>query len=149
MKLLQHLISLLRVANRFLIGLLLTIGVSKHGKRLIFVVTLFAGLNKARETSLESLQTLNNKLGVTEYDAALEFPVLMAGRIWGDLTLDCVLGGECTGGRQCQSLCQEELARMADKVLSIMPKWMRYAPLETMLKDAEQVVQTNRALRTA
>lgn len=145
MKLLQRFTSLLGAFNRKLIELILAITTPRTGKRLIFVVSLFASLRST--TSIETLQVLNARLKVADNEQALGFPAAVSNRIWGRNTLSCV-AGECLGPRNCTTLCQEELSRMSIRVLSLMPKWMQYAPLEKMLEDALCVLQVNQELQS-
>lgn len=137
MKLVQRFTSILSRLNRSLLESLLQLGMPRFGKRLVFVVSLYVGLNTASRAPFEALQALNDRLKVADNVLALELPAMASKAIWGTKAQRCVVGAsESLGGRQCQ----EELSRVSAAILAVTPKWMRYAPPAEMLDDVEAVV---------
>ncbi|MNU63966.1 hypothetical protein D3C71_532320 [compost metagenome] len=116
-------------ANKRLLTRLLRVGLPRYGKRLLFVVSLFAGLKHLSHNELKELEALNEKMSLASCTEALEIPVLFSKRIWGDCDLD-------------QTVANGSLEACSLKVVSAMPSWLQYSDTEKMLEDARTVMQT-------
>lgn len=118
-------------ANKALVTRLLRVGLPRYGKRLLFVVSLFAGLKHLSQTELGDLERLNEKMGLSSSVEALEIPVHFAERIWRNCDLD--------KAASCGSL-----KAGADQVVNAMPSWMQYGDTAKMVDDARMVIQAAR-----
>lgn len=143
MKLLQRFSGLLRRANKRMIDFALTFGMPRYGKRMIFVVTLFVGLGRSNVVEMSALDKLNESLGVASNTEALKFPASLSQRIWGCDDLTCVAKA-LDDSHVSDYQAPAAISAACDVVVSMMPKWMRYATEEKMLDDAKKVVQTTR-----
>lgn len=111
--------------NHRLLTRLLRVGLPRYGKRLLFIVSLFAGLKQLSPTEVVDLEVLNEKMALASCAEALEIPVLFSKRIWKNCNLD----PRSTG---------------ADQVVNAMPSWLQYGDSAKMLEDARTVIQTVR-----
>lgn len=117
--------------NKRLLTRLLRVGLPRYGKRLFFVVSLFAGLKQLSHTELKDLELLNEKMKLASCAEALEIPALFSKRIWENCDLDkAVACGSLKAG--------------ADQVVRAMPSWMQYGDTAKMVEDARTVIQTAR-----
>lgn len=117
--------------NHRLMTRLLRVGLPRYGKRLMFVVSLFAGLKQLSHTELKDLELLNKKMSLASCTEALEIPVLFSKRIWKNCDLD-------------QAIACGSLGAGADQVVKAMPSWMQYGDTAKMVEDARTVIQTAR-----
>ncbi len=115
--------------NRRLLLRLLRVGLPRYGKRLLFAVSLFAGLKHLTHNELQELEVLNEKMSLSSSKEALEVPALLARTIWSGCNLDETVA---TGSLDACSL----------KVVEQMPKWLQYDDVKQMLDDARTVMQT-------
>lgn len=106
--------------NKRLLTRLLRIGLPRYGKRLLFVVSLFAGLKQLSPTAQVDLELLNEKMDLASCTEALEIPVLFSQRIWGGC----------------------DLKAGAAQVVDAMPSWMQYGDTAKMMDDARMVIHT-------
>lgn len=123
--------ELLAKVNKALVTKLLRVGLPRYGKRLFFVVSLFAGLKHLSHNELSELEHLNEKMSLASSTEALEIPALFAERIWRNCDLDKAVS--------CGSL-----KAGADQVVSAMPSWMQYGDTAKMVEDARTVIQAAR-----
>lgn len=117
--------------NQRLLSRLLRVGLPRYGKRLLFAVSLFAGLKQLSHTELKDLELLNTKMSLASCTEALEIPVLFSQRIWKNCDLD-------------QAVTCGSLKAGAVQVVNAMPAWMQYGDTAKMVEDARTVIQTAR-----
>lgn len=115
--------------NKRLVIRLLRVGLPRYGKRLLFVVSLFAGLKHLSHTELKDLELLNSRMDLASCTEALEIPVLFSQRIWKNCDLD-------------QAIACGSLVAGAAQVVNAMPAWMQYGDTARMVEDARTVIQT-------
>lgn len=134
--------------NRRLRNSILSIALPRHGKRMFFVVSLFVALGDKDAEAKEALHLLNEKLKVSSTDEALNFPATLSSRVWGKGRLMCALGGKCTRGYANDIAFQEDLQKMCDYVLLLMPSWLRYGSKDEIVQDIKAVVETSAEYRS-
>lgn len=121
--------KVVRAANKRVLMYLLRVGLPRYGKRLLFVVSLFAGLKHLSHNELTELEVLNEKMSLASCTEALEIPVLYSNAIWKGCDLD-------------KTVANGSLDACSLKVVSEMPSWLQYSDTSKMLEDARTVLQT-------
>lgn len=114
--------------NRRMLASLLKVGLPRYGKRLVFVVSLFAGLKHDAPVVAEDLMVLNDELQLASCHEALEFPASISGNIWNQCDLDAVG-------------CQRDIDNSSRALVEQMPMWLRYSTFEKMVEDAKEVIR--------
>lgn len=115
--------------NKRLLVRLLRVGLPRYGKRMLFAVSLFAGLKHLSHNELEELEILNEKMALSSSTEALEVPALLARSIWANCNLD-------------ETVAAGSLDACSLKVVEKMPQWLQYGDVKQMLDDARTVMQT-------
>lgn len=123
-----------RRSRRFINRLLAAI-LPRHGKRAIFLTTLYVQIAKISPSHKKMLEELNRQLKIVDEARALNFPISLHDAVWAGREIDL------REPSQCSDLDIELLAR---QVMHRMPEWSRYS-------DDQEVIlaETRKVLRAA
>jgi hypothetical protein len=104
-------------------------------KRLLFLASFSAQLKAPQEFNGEMLHKLNKMLELSTDDAALKFPIHISHAIWRNRPLEL--------GVRIDSKAlpdQTEVRGIGLRIVSAMPKWLRYGDECKMLHDVERLL---------
>jgi hypothetical protein len=105
-------------------------------KRLLFLASFSAQLKAPQEFNREMLHKLNKMLDLSADDAALKFPIHISRAIWRNRPFD-------TGVRFDARALQEQtdVRGFGMRIVSAMPKWLRYGDDSKMVCDVERLLR--------
>jgi hypothetical protein len=105
-------------------------------KRLLFLASFSAQLKAPQEFNREMLHKLNKMLDLSADDAALKFPIHISGAIWRNRPFEA---GTRIDTRTLQD--QTDVRGLGMRIVSAMPKWLRYGDDGRMLGDVERLLR--------
>jgi hypothetical protein len=105
-------------------------------KRLLFLASFSAQLKAPQEFNREMLHKLNKMLDLSADDAALKFPIHISGAIWRNRPFEA---GARIDTRTLQD--QTDVRGLGMRIVSAMPKWLRYGDDGRMLCDVERLLR--------
>lgn len=108
-----------------------------RNKRLLFIGSLVATLTGKETLDKGTVQKLHEVMALSHDPKAVQGAALLSKAIWkGKITRD-ILGTP-------ESQATEERTRLvAQRVLSVVPAWLRYADDATIEKDIGKLLQSN------
>ena len=119
-----------RVMNR-----ILTVILPRHGKRAVFLTTLFVEISKISPTHKGFLEELNQHLKIVDTNDALDFPAKLHNTIWRGRELQLrVENGE---------ISEEELNGIAARIIHDLPEWSSYGNYHDVLRETHEVIKTS------
>ena len=127
MNLVQSLTRAVARLNRQLLCRLLSVGLPRYGKRMLFVVGLCYWLRGRQQLDHETLQVINEHLKLASCPEALEFPALVSSHFW-----ESELG---------LPKDHKEAVVCGANLVESMPAWIRYASPEKILVDIMEVMR--------
>jgi len=116
---------------------LLTRCISKHGKRILFITSLYAQLVRRDQLRIEAVSKLNVLMDLSSSDSALRFPSTFTSMIWQGTEL----GPELVARALEPNLPEESIWDIAARMVSIAPGWMPYARRDVMVHDVFNLIQ--------
>lgn len=116
-----------------------------HGRRIVFVTTVYVHMTRITSFSRDFLDHLNEAMALAKTGSALEAPARLHEYIWDGETLDETIGQICgKDGLQCKALGPIEIAKVCDAVVDATPNWLRYGRRDDMLRDVRKLFFTAR-----
>lgn len=109
----------------------------KHGKRAVFLTTLFIEISKLSPSHRQMLHDLNRHLKLVGNDQALELPIHLQEIVWG---------GRHPRFRSvdpAEHVSDEDLTAMATEVMSGCREWSRYDDYFKVLEDTKEVIRAS------
>lgn len=113
------------------LGMVLT----RRGKRLILLVTLYMQLVERGIFHHETLDKLNRIFMLADSDEALELPSRISARVWDN---DDMKSAVCDLRHASEGICRlpyEEAYRVSDEIISLAPSYLHYADHDTILRE--------------
>ena len=121
-------------------------GHNGHGKRILFLTTLFMQLANLHSFQRDAMAKLNQSLKLARTEDALEIPSKVHGLIWDRETLDQTIYEACGGDLLCESLRPEEASKACGRIVDQTPQWLRYGRREDMVTDLMRLVASSREI---
>lgn len=109
---------------------------SNHGRRIMFVTSLYFRIKRLDRLKADAIAKLNAIMHLSSTDEAMRLPALISGFVWRNIPIDQVLTQEALD----QDVSEAKAARIAEQVVSMMPKWARYDGKESMESDVFNLV---------
>lgn len=108
-------------------------------KRMIALSSLAAHLKGIKDPDDELLLQLNRILHLAKYPKAMLLPVEYNDRIWQDFDTACIraAGAACgtLKGFRMVGLTKSQARMVADRIISYLPEWLRYASVGVTRRD--------------
>lgn len=113
--------------------------VSKHGRRVMFIASLYAQITQLERMRAEVIAKLNAVMGLKiTREAAAEFPAAVSDIVWRGTDVGYLITQELSAGtvdlRRAQAL--------SARIVSLSPSWLRYGNRE-MEADVQQLLMTS------
>lgn len=121
-------------------------GHNGHGKRILFLTTLFMQLANLHSFQREYMARLNQSLKLARTEDALEIPSRVHGLIWNRETLDQTIHEACGGDLFCETLNPEDASKACGRIVDSTPQWLRYGRREDMVTDIMRLVASSREI---
>jgi hypothetical protein len=113
--------------------------VSKHGRRVMFIASLYAQITQLERMKAEVVAKLNAVMGSKfTREAAAEFPAAVSDIVWRGTDVGSLITQELSTGNVDEQRAQALSAR----IVSISPSWLRYGSRE-MEADVRQLLMTS------
>lgn len=108
-----------------------------HGKRILFIASLYCYIARLDSLRDEALEKLNAATSLAKYGTALRFPAAVRDMVWGDVNVQSVLTMDVLNNEVTLKRAQE----IAENVVAISPKWVRYRNRRAMVEDVRELIQ--------
>lgn len=113
--------------------------VSKHGKRVMFIASLYAQITQLERMKAEVIAKLNAVMGLKiTREAAADFPAAVSDIVWRGTDVGSLIAQELSTGIVDEYRAQQLSAR----IVRISPPWFRYGPRE-MEADVKKLLMTS------
>lgn len=119
--------------------------ISKHGKRVLFITSLYAQLVRRDQLRLDAVYKLNVLMNISSSADALRFPTTFTGMIWSKRPLPPELVADALN----PNLPEETIWSIASDIVRSAPTWMPYARRDVMEHDVYNLIQSCRNIGTA
>lgn len=121
--------------NKFL-SFVLKRGLSDHGKRVMFVTSLYSRIVRFDSLRFEAIEKLNDIMELATNHHALELPTLARNFIWKGVDIQGVLN-EAT---LTESIPDDRAKELSEKVIDLTPSWLQYSH-DVMMKDLMSLIK--------
>lgn len=118
--------------------------ISRHGKRVLFVTSLYMEVVRLGRLKAEALGKLNTLMKIASCESALRLPVAMRGMVWSETGLSRELGEQLLD----HELSDVEVRELSKKVVALTPSWLRYEP-PAMATDVYELIRNSSQLAAA
>lgn len=114
-----------------------------HSKRQILFASLAACQPDKTRINKATLRKLNHLMVLSELDSPVEFPLRLSRVVWSGEKGDIVIWS--------MTQTEEPIETAADKVMNIVPDWLRYGNIKGMREDIIKLIgaQRQQLARTA
>lgn len=120
--------------------------ISRHGKRIFFITSLYFQVVQIEKLKAEALSKLNAIMKLAHHEEALRLPAALRGRVWDSTALHATLSGELLD----QDVTDERAKEISRKVVELTPHWLRYGHPDSgtteMEKDIVQLIRSGKEL---
>lgn len=118
---------------------------NKHGKRIMFISSLYAQITQLERLKADTVSKLNAVMGLATREEAIQLPVTFSRAIWRGKDISSVLTPTLMDQ---QDVDQNEIQRVAKQLIAMAPAWMRY-PEQDMERDLTHFLLNGRELAAA
>lgn len=118
---------------------------SQHGKRILFITSLYFQVVRIERMKAEIITKLNEVMGLTSNEDALRFPAKIRGVVWSNTDLTAALSEEVLD----KDISEDRAREISEHVVDIAPKWVRYGRRADMVTDVMTLIQSGRQLAAA
>lgn len=136
----SSLLLMLKTFFFFLMGALLP----EKGKRVILLTSLHNKLVQKGVFESETLEKLNSTLCLADSERTLNLPPSFIGRVWDEDKLSQIFVDIETAHTQDSCLIYADAQKVADKIVSLAPAWVRYGSADEMVRDTLGLFYSNR-----
>ena len=124
---------------------LASVALRDHGKRILFVTTIYFQLGRFKNSPSDVLEKLNEAMALARSGSALEAPARLHAYIWDGETINQTIFQICgKDGVYCKILKPSDVAKACDAIVGVTPKWLWYGRREDMLSDLMKLLFTAR-----
>lgn len=118
--------------------------ISSHGKRIIFITSLYFQVVQFERLRADALSKLNSIMNLAANEQALQVPAMMHGMVWNHIALDDELGAELMD----REITPERAHSLSERVVELSPPWVRYDKRD-MLSDVFDLLSKGSQLAQA
>lgn len=111
--------------------------VSRHGKRVFFITSLYFELVEIEKLRSDAVAKLNQIMRIAHDDAALQLPAAMRGMVWGNTPLHEALDADLLG----QEISETRAREISEKIVDMSPQWLRYGRRTDMIDDVLDLIR--------
>lgn len=118
---------------------------SKHGKRIMFISSLYVQVTQLERLKAEVVSKLNSVMGLATREEAIHFPAAISSIVWRGTEVKSVLTKELLD----QNVDAQRAKEVATQVVDLCPRWIRYAAKNVMEADVANLILNGRAVAQA
>jgi hypothetical protein len=134
----------IRGAFQAILEFVLSKVLSRHGKRILFITSLYFQVVQIERLKADAIQKLNSIMKLAHAEEALQLPVAMRGMVWNSTAIQDTLTAELMD----QDITDERANEISEKVVSMAPPWLRYGSRD-MVKDVVDLIRNGSQLAAA
>jgi hypothetical protein len=116
--------------------ILVSLMLPAHGKKLIFIGSLYCYVARLDALGDEALEKLNTALSLAKHGSALRLPAAAREVVWGDANVREVLNMDMLE----HEVSLREAQQIAEKVVEMSPRWVRYRNRKAMIADVRELI---------
>ncbi len=124
-------VSLFSICWCFLLGCILP----QKGKRILFLMSVYARLVEKGLVHGETLNKLNQLLALADNDSALVLPPSIYRRVIDDAQLKEAIAGIESSHEADFCLTYDEARRVSHQLVALTPNWLKYGDQRSMEHD--------------
>ena len=125
-----------RSASQAVFEFLMSKVTSRHGKRIIFVTSLYFKVVRIERLKTDAIAKLNTIMQLATSEDALRLPAALRGMVWRFSELPEALNEEILD----TEVSMEEALELSEKVVAASPVWVRYGR-DDMVKDVLDLIR--------
>lgn len=133
--------SVWTTAGEFLLSKL----ISRHGKRIVFITSLYFQVVRIERLKSEGMAKLNQLMGLAASEDALQLPTLLRGMVWKNTDLGNALNEEALDSE----ITEARAEGIAKRVVEMAPAWVRYGRQTDMVDDVKKLIQNGSMMAAA
>lgn len=118
--------------------------ISTHGKRIIFITSLYFQVVQLERLKADALSKLNSMMNLAANEQALQLPAALRGIVWNHTTI----GEELSVELLDQEISTERAHLLSERVVELSPSWVRYNRRD-MLSDVFDLISKGGQLAEA
>lgn len=127
-------------------GLVLaSVMLSQHGKRLLFIASLYCYIARLDALRDDALEKLNEAMSLAKTGSALRLPAAARDVVWGDVNVQEVINMDDFN----KQISAKRSLEIAERVVSITPRWLRYRSKSEMMTDVITLIRKTTNLDVA
>lgn len=117
---------------------------SRHGKRILFVTSLYVQVVQLERLKADAIKKLNAIMRLAQAEEALQLPVAMRGIVWNSTPLQDTLTAELMD----QEITEDQAFEISEKVVSMAPRFLNYGHTQ-MVRDVRDLIRNGSWLAAA
>lgn len=134
----------LRAAFKAALEFILSKVLSRHGKRILFITSLYFQVVQIERLKADAIRKLNTIMKLAHAEEALQLPVAMRGLVWNSTAIQQTLSAELMD----QNISDDRAQKISEEVVSLAPTWLRYGS-QDMVKDVIELIRNGPQLAAA
>lgn len=142
MKLFSFILNIPRLIGLALLKFCLSSLTSRHGKRIVFITSLYLQVMHIEKLRNEAVTKLNSIMHLAYDEASIHLPLVIRNIIWKGTNLSKELNYDLLEGE----LSDERAIEISKRVVEISPKWIHYGRNEDMVRDVFTLIQNGKNL---
>lgn len=128
------------------VGLVLTsVVLTQHGKRLLFIASLYCYIARLDALRDDALEKLNEAMSLAKHGSALRLPAAARDVVWGDVNVQSVVSMDDFD----KPISARRSMEIAENVVALSPRWLRYGNKGDMIADVITLIRKTTNLSTA
>ena len=120
----------------FLMQFLLSKLISSHGKRIIFITSLYFEVVRLERLKTSAFTKLNDIMNLSSSEDALRLPAEFRRMVWGHTKIDSELSEEFLD----KDISEERAKVISTRVVDLSPVWVRYDK-RAMISDVLELIR--------
>lgn len=114
----------------------------KHGKRIIFISSLYVQVTQLERLKADVVSKLNTVMNLAHREEALHFPAAISQLVWRNSPVGNVLTKELLD----QDIDDVKVREVSKKVVNLTPNYLRYGTPSDMEEDVRSLILNGRDL---
>lgn len=143
MRFLKPLIGMLLYPVRLLLAVLLALFMPVHGKRILFITSVYLHVTNTRRPETSTLAKLNEAMRLAQDVEALLLPAYLYQLVWNE-RLDQALGEAYGKNLLSEPVDPLQTLQACTEFVRSVPRWLHYGTYSDMVQDVAKVFENAR-----
>lgn len=127
---------------RELLYRVLSVVISQHGKRLIFIASLYCYITRLDSLRDEALDKLNQAMSLARTGKALRLGAAVRNSVWSDVDIQSIIDENILH----HDIPDVVATRISKQIVSRSPAWIRYRRTDDMVQDIKKLIDKSTML---